>query len=183
MHPARSCRVATLAWLACLVAAPARAQPEAPFATHIRPEPNLRSLVAEVVRRSQTVRDLAERLERSDVTVYIRIRPFADSTLDGRVTLLSRTSLQRFLVVELACGRTLVDQMATLGHELRHAVEIADAPAIVDARTMIAHYQQIGIRTSGDLSLTTTFETKAAVQSGRRVWRELMAGRRTVDGS
>jgi len=34
----------------------------------------------------------------------------------------------RFLVIELGCARPLLSQPATLAHELRHAVEIADAP-------------------------------------------------------
>src|SRR5436309_10909905 len=92
-------RLATLPILIgiLVIARPAHAQLPEAAATHLRPDPGLRPLLADAVRRSPTVRDLVERLERSDVTVYIRVGRFADSTLHGRVTLVSRTSLQRFL--------------------------------------------------------------------------------------
>ena len=51
--------------------------------------------------------------------------------------------------------------MVALGHELRHAVEIADAPSIVDAHTLSAHYAVIGTCMNYDPD-RETFETRAA---------------------
>ena len=53
---------------------------------HVRPETAAtQELVAIAITRSPTIRALIERLERSDVVVYIRHRQFPDSLLDGRI--------------------------------------------------------------------------------------------------
>jgi hypothetical protein len=151
---------------------------------HVRPEPGLRELVADAARRSPAIRGLIDGLERLDVTVYIRTRIFPQTDLDGRVALLSSTnSSHRYLVIELACGRSAYTQMATLGHELFHATEIATEPSVVDTRTMAAYYARIGTQTS-DSDGKQTFETQAAADAGRRAWREvLMAPKRHANGT
>jgi hypothetical protein len=66
---------------------------------------------------------------------------------------------------------TVVIQIATLGHELQHAVEIAEAPEVVDARSLARFYARVGSeRTSGACRL---FDTQAAVDIGWQVSREL----------
>jgi hypothetical protein len=152
-------------------------------APHVRPVNDLRSLVEEAAQRSPEVRALIDRLEATDVIVYIRGRNFADPELDGRVALLAATKLQRYLVIELSCMKATLVQMATLGHELYHAVEIAEEPSIVDARTLAAHYRRIGEQ-QGDAIGRQTFETGAAFEAGRRTRRELLTNRtRTANGS
>src|SRR5207249_2099388 len=116
-------------WL--LVAACASAQdPAAP--PHIRSESaGLRELIRITAEQSPTVRALIDRLDRSDVVVYVRARPLPSASLDGRIGLLSVTAAARYLVIELACPRSMLLQSVTLGHELRHAVEIAEALEVV----------------------------------------------------
>jgi len=173
--------------LAALAAAPPAAAQEAPdrssSAPHVRPVNDLRGLVEEAAQRSPEVRALIDRLEATDVIVYVRSRNFADSELDGRVALLAVTTLQRYLVIELSCMKNTLVQMATLGHELYHAVEIAEEPSIVDARTLAAHYRRVGEQQSDALG-RQTFETGAAFEAGRRTRRELLTNRtRTANGS
>ena len=73
--------------------------------------------------------------------------------------------------------------MATLGHELYHALEIAREPSIVDGRTLAAHYRRIGEQ-QGDTIGRMTFETAAAFEAGRRARRELLVNRtRSANGS
>lgn len=171
-----ACRRALIlagAWLLMLVAAPARAEDPRSPVPHVRPEKSARALFAAAVDRSQTVRELVDRLDQSNVIVYIRTRVFGVTQLDGRIGFLAASPPHRYLVIELACGRPLFEVMATLGHELRHAVEIADAPSIVDVQSMAAHYERIGFLTSG-ANPVRTFETDAAVEAGRRAHRELL---------
>jgi hypothetical protein len=150
---------------------------------HVRPEAGLRELVAEATRRSPAIRALVDGLERLDITVYVRMRIFAQTDLDGRVALLTSAGSHRFLVVELACGRSGYTQMTTLAHELFHATEIATEPSVVDTRTMAAYYARIGIQT-GDSDGKQTFETQAAADAGRQARRELlMAPKRHVNGT
>ena len=165
-----------------LVAPQAVAQGNTDLPFHVRPEIALRPLVDEAARRSPIVRALIDRLQQTDVTVYIRTRAFVRSDLDGRVALLAVTEHQRYLVIEISCRGSLLVQMSTLGHELYHAVEIALEPSIVDARTLAAHYQRIGTE-RGDGGGRQTFETEGAYATGLRVRRELLTtGPRPVHG-
>ena len=140
---------------------------------HVRPERGVRSLVEEASRRSPLIRALVERLEGLDMTVYIRTRAFLTTGIDGRIALLIASGSSRYLVIELACERNEVTQMATLGHELFHAIEIAEEPWVVSPDTLAALYVRIGIQTGGSDGLRT-FETEAAAAAGRRARLELL---------
>lgn len=150
---------------------------------HVRPIGDLHALVTEAARRSPAIRGLLEELEALDVVVYIRTRAFPDVERDGHVALLSVIEGHRYLVIELSCGRSILAQMATLGHELFHAVEIAREPSIVDARSLAAFYERVGRETS-NWGGRRTFETNAAAQAGQRARRELLTNSgRSANGS
>ena len=167
--------VAGLALLAILTlaAAPAFAQGDTPRAPRVRPERGMQHLVDEAGRRSPAIREWLDRLERLDVTVYIRGALLAQTDLEGRVALLSSAGEHRYLVIELACGRSELTQMATLGHELFHAIEIAEEPSVVNPATLADFYSRIGIQT-GDSRGLRTFETEAAAAAGQRARRQLL---------
>jgi hypothetical protein len=178
--PSTRCRIPALASagiLLHLAAAPAIAQPLVNDATppppHVRPEHGVRALVEEAARRSPVIRDLIDQLEALDVTVYVRARVFAQSDLEGHVALLASAGGHRYLMIELACGRPEITQMATLGHELFHALEIASEPSIVDTRTLATFYARTGMETSNTAG-RRTFETAAAAAAGQRARRELL---------
>jgi hypothetical protein len=180
-------RIVVAMLLPLLSTLPHAAAQEAPdYATsapHVRPVNGLKSLVDEAAARSPEVRALLDRLEETDVIVYVRSRAFEDQQLDGRVALLAVTNLQRYLVIELSCLETTIVQMATLGHELYHALEIAIEPSIVDTRTLAAHYRRIGQQQSDAIG-RQTFETEAAYEAGRRTRRQLLVNRsRSANGS
>jgi hypothetical protein len=156
------------------IAAPARGQAVAGYPPpHVRPENSLRALFDEALRRSPTLRDVVDRLEEMDVTVYIRSHELGTAGLDGRVALLSVNGTHRYLVIELACGRSDLQAMATLGHELFHAGEIASEPSVVDAATMATYYARIG-KLTGSEEGKRTYETHAAAVMGTRVRQELL---------
>ena len=62
-----------------------------------------------------------------------------------------------------------------LGHELQHAVEIADAPEAIDEQTLIGLYQRIGIGGAIRNGIRS-FDTAAALVAGQRVSREIPGG-------
>jgi hypothetical protein len=161
--------------MATVLLAPAFAQDVASPAAHIRPDTkDGRAFVAEAMDRSPAVRELIDRLNESDVTVHLRFRAFSEIRLDGRVRFLASTASQRYLLIELACVRPRVTQMATFGHELFHALEIAAAPSIVDAATLATHYERIGMRV-GESSDARVYETRAARDMATRIVREEFA--------
>ena len=139
---------------------------------HVRPETAAtQELVAVAITRSPTIRAMLERIEHTDVVVYIRHRQFSDSTLDGHIGVLSSVAGRRYLVIEIPTGRGWIEQIATLGHELHHALEIADHGSIVDSRSLAAFYEHFGVRTGG-FGESGTFETAGARQTGQQVRRE-----------
>ena len=155
-----------------LTPAPLSAQAPIP---HLRPETlGLRSLAQRAAERSPIVRALIDRLDQAAVIVYVRHRVFGPVMVDGRIGLLSASSTHRFLVIELACDRSELTQMATLAHELHHALEIAGEPAVVDARSLMRFYTRVGSALQ-PMGITMTFETQGAADTGARVRHELLA--------
>jgi len=148
------------------------AQPES--APHIRPLlTGVDAFVAEGMRRSQTIRSLVARIEQSDLIVYVRARPFNSPLTTGHLQFVGATPGQRFVMIEIACGESWNVQLSTLGHELRHAVEVAEAPWVRSAADLEAHYSRIGFVASFD-SRNESFETDAAADAGRHVARDLL---------
>ncbi len=150
------------------------AHPQEPPATHVRADlPYVRALIDEGVHRSPTIRALVDRLNRSDVVVYVRLLDLPRPQLDGRLSLLTVGGGRRYLVVDLSCTRPRDVQLATLGHELHHAVEIADAPGVTDSRTLAGFFARIGTNVSGWPQ--QAFETAGALSAGRQVHHDLVA--------
>jgi hypothetical protein len=61
-----------------------------------------------------------------------------------------------------------------MAHELQHAVEIADTPAIVDGQSLVREYHRIGYVNSKSALPGIAFDTQAAVRVGERVLKELV---------
>ena len=157
-----------------LVASAARADDPWKPPPRVRPQTaDARALLDEGIARSPAMREMVDRLEHSDVIVYIRHRLFAGSQLEGWIAMLSNVRGQRYLVIEIACGRPVPNQIGTLGHELHHALEIAGEPSIVDARTLAVFYERIGLRVDG-YGAGRTFETLGARQAGLQVRRDVI---------
>ena len=145
---------------------------------HVRTESaDLRRLIVDGARRSATFRGLLIALDASDVTVYVRSRILPSGQLQGRIGFAGSRSA-RILVIELACPRIADDQIAILAHELRHAVEIAQAPSVVDARTLGIYYEGLGAESRGGPG-AWTFETREAREVGDRVRREMVSASET----
>jgi hypothetical protein len=79
---------------------------------------------------------------------------------------------QRYLRIEVRTPRSPLELLATIGHELQHAVEIARAPGVRNSAAMRDLYRRIGQNGANAL----TFETSDAQEVGKRVRLELMTG-------
>lgn len=143
----------------------------------------MQRLIDDAARRSPAIQEWIDRLQALDVTVYVRARTFAQIDLDGHIALVTTTSGgHRYLLIELACGRSELTQMTTLGHELFHAIEIAEEPSAVSADTLADLYSRIG-RKTGDSRGQRTFETEAAAAAGLRARRQLLTSTRHGNGT
>jgi hypothetical protein len=163
-----------------VTAAAAHAQPPSRMPSpHIRPESqDAHRLLDELIARSPTAEGLVDHLEQSNVIVYVRFRWFATDAINGHIGLASSDPHHRYLIIELACRRTRLQQLETLGHELRHAVEIADATSVTNAAALSQLYRRIGQPVSG-VGALEAYETTAAADTGRQVRSEL-AGTQTL---
>jgi len=139
----------------------------------------VRALIDEAVLASPSLRALVERVEQSDVVVYVQCEPGPPSVIAGRLTFVTSAGGLRYVLVRLRHLRSRVQQMALLAHELQHAVELVDKPAILDAPSLAREYARFGhINVASSPAGGLAFDTSAAVEMGRRVLSELngMAG-------
>jgi hypothetical protein len=141
--------------------------------SHVRTlDKRLRSVIDEGLARSASFRGLIARLDGSDVIVYVEPECPMSSRLFGRLTLLGAGGDRRYVKVRISCMLTLPQQIAAVGHELRHAVEIADAPSVVDDASLAAEYRRVGfasrVMRSGD-----GYESRGAIDAARQIWAEL----------
>jgi hypothetical protein len=174
METQRWLRTFALSLLLLLPAAYAQAQADS--VQRVRTDSRyLRIVVASGIERSPTFRRIVDRLERSDVIVELQCGHFVESQRAGRTVLLSAQPGVRYVLVELACWAASGPSLHMMGHELRHALEIADAPWVVDGPTLSQLYQNIGFATLGSWSTETfgEFETADALEAGERVHHEL----------
>jgi hypothetical protein len=134
---------------------------------------NLRLLISSGLKRSPTLRAIVDRLDASDVIVEVQCGQFKSVLLAGRTVLLSARPSVRYVLVEIACPMGEAASLEILGHELRHALEIASAPWVVDEPSLEKLYTQIGFSTCVKTGVFNQFETADAIEAGEHVHHEL----------
>jgi hypothetical protein len=150
---------------------------------HLRPLcPEMQRALETGVARSRSFRAIVAALERSDVVVYLRVgRPGAEAPPGGgRTAFVAAAAGLRYLQISIVESHCRTMDVATLGHELRHALEIAAAPSIMDAASLGRYYDAVGylVAHPGD---TRAYESRAAVESGCRILDELLASATSVE--
>ena len=99
------------------------------------------------LRDSPTFRELVNRINVSDVVVYVTAdaETLLPPGLDGRLTFLSATGGFRYVVVRVNTNLSAPRLVSLLGHELQHAREIADSDTIVDPLSMARVHRAPGL--------------------------------------
>jgi hypothetical protein len=165
---------------AMLLAAPTDPAPSAPAPNYtllVSPDRRVRGADVRVQEylttgfsRSTTFARLLTALNASDVIVYIeRVMTLPHDTI-GRLSIVPVANGQRYLRIQIRSDLSTTDAVALIGHEMRHALEVADAPAVRDSDGMIKLYRQIGHSSGGE----HVYDTTAAQDTGRQVRRELL---------
>ncbi len=148
---------------------------------HLRSaDPELLEAVRLASARSATFRDLVDRLNRSDLTVYVDVDRRPGRHLAGQTTFLGVTAGQRYVRITVDGKYGGRRRIGILAHELRHAVEIAEAPEVTSAAALAEFYRRIGFRSGADNE--DQYESDAALQTGRQVEREVAATQHLADG-
>lgn len=136
---------------------------------HVRgTSPDAMAALREGYRRSTTFAGLVDRLQTRDVVVYVSVVPQLPAALRGRSAMVAAGSHQRFVWSEIATVANRDETIALVGHELQHALEIAEAQEVIDQASMERLYRRIGTPDGPD-----TFETERAIETEWRVRKEL----------
>lgn len=139
----------------------------------IRPQdPRSTQLLREGLDRSETFRALVQQIESSNVFVYVQVSPFIKSTLAGQLTWMTQAGPYRYLRATISPDQTMDQAIASLAHELQHAVEVMGDEQVVSETTLISLYKRIGQPSTA--AVASGWETIAAQEAGYRVRRELV---------
>ena len=143
----------------------------APDGTHPRLRPDdrcARATIWDGTQSSPTVARLVAAIEASDVVVYVRCETGLRQR--GVLTFVAHGGPLTYVLVRVDIGQTARERVATLAHELTHAVEVAEAsPPVQTEGDLEALYRKIGIR--GDRA--SEFESRGAVANERLAKAEL----------
>jgi hypothetical protein len=129
----------------------------------------LQSLLGEGLHRSRTFASLLTALSRTDVIVYVESVMTLPKNTMGRLAMMPMAGDFRYLRVQIRADLSRREAIALIGHELQHALEIADATEVRDSTALIGLYERIGHAGDGE----HTYDTDAAQDAGRTVRREL----------
>lgn len=162
--------------LAAMVAAGAVSVHAQQGASAVRPESaEAGALIASGMDRSATFRDLATRLDMTDVVVYVRLSPCAPRVPACLSWIASGAGFRRLLIRVDRFDRSPDDVTALLAHELQHASEVASATEVTDPGSFQRLFASRGWK-HGD-----GFETAQARDVTKTVAAELIgAGRRVA---
>jgi len=127
----------------------------------------LRAMIGEAVVRSRTFRDLVAAIEATDGIVYVEHGACMKSVHACLMLDVTAAGRYRILRIMVDARQPDWDVMASIGHELRHALEVLEDRSIVNNSSMFFFYAQT--RDSKD----RPFETRAATDAGVAVRREV----------
>jgi hypothetical protein len=136
----------------------------------VRPmQKRVESLLATGMDRSATFRQLVLRLERSDVIVYVEARHDMRNGVGASMRFVTRSATDRFVRIQLNADYHNHTLVALLGHELQHAVEVAEHAEVQSPDNLREFYRRTGVRTGPD-----SFDSEEARQAGYLVRDELV---------
>jgi hypothetical protein len=159
----------TVAALLLFSIATAHAEPVAPPFLRVD-DSGLAAAVIRGAEQSPTFRAILERLASSDLIVYLRRGRLLGNTA-AATQLLTASGGYRYVRVTLEPDPASDAGLALLGHELWHALELAEAKWVIDSAGVHKLYQRIGYRTCE--ASARCYDTDMAVTTGYQVLREL----------
>ena len=147
--------------------------------SHVRvTDARLRHVLEQAAQASPTLQRLVSRLQASDVVAYVEYDLRQRSRLAGHLTFVSAAGGLRYVLIRVAYLGVAPLQAAVVGHELRHAVEVADLHDIVDVSSLEHEFSRIGFESRAGSTLgSKSYETRQAQDAGDQILRELTEAR------
>ena len=129
------------------------------------------TLIQDATVRSATFRHIADAVAATDGVVYVEEGRCGHGVRACLVLGVAISGPNRLLRVLVNTHKADWDLQGSIGHELRHAIEVLSDPAVTSYEAMFGFYTREGLhRVDG-------FETEAAVEAGDAVRTELRARR------
>jgi hypothetical protein len=133
----------------------------------------LAQLLQTGVMRSRTLKALVDRLEAGRVIVYVSLSPLMRANLAGKLTWMTQAGDYRYVRAQISTDLNADQMIATVAHELQHALEVSDDPSVTDQRSLVELYKRIGHQSR--VAIVGEWETVAAYEAGLQVRKELVA--------
>lgn len=122
------------------------------------------------ITHSPTFAAEAAELAASDLVVFLEPMLQMPSGLSAYLLFVSATPACRFVVVRYDMRLSDPRAIAIIGHELRHALEIADHPEVIDNASLSAMYRRYGRQIRG----ADVYDSVEAVAAGHVILAELL---------
>ena len=132
----------------------------------------MRRLIGEGYGRSTSFRELVDALDRTNAIVTVQFGMCANGRFRSCVTNVTGDEHTRLIRIKVNTRTTDNRLIATIAHELWHALEIMNEPAATDPGGVLALYRRIGIGACRE-GLSDRCETEAARALESRVEAEL----------
>jgi len=135
--------------------------------------PAIRELIAQATERSATFERLMATIDRTDGIVYVMEGRCGHGLRACMSLTITTAGAYRFLRITIDLGtKTEKELMASIGHELQHAIEVLSDPTLTNNVLVYDFYNR------RPLAESNSFETRAAVQAGLSVTSDLDAWER-----
>ena len=143
-------------------------------AHHVRStDPRVRDWLRRGAAESQTFRSLLDTLAESDLIIHVQV---VDRLMTaGQTYFVTATPTVRYVRIEVSFRGNLNETIALIGHELQHAVEIAQEPRIRDRQALSLFYKGM----PGNSMSGTEYDSVAARVIEDRVRREMWGAARS----
>ena len=135
-------------------------------------DPSIAALLQEATEHSPTFRRLVDTIDATDGIVYVEQGRCGHHVRACLVLTVRVAGPNRLLRIFVDIHRSHGDLLASIGHELQHAVEALSDPHVTDTRSIYFFFDRIG-QIGQD-----RFETIAAIQAGLDVLAEWRASTR-----
>ena len=157
--------------------AESRAQTPTPELNRLKPaDAEMRRLILDGHARSMAFRDLVDEIQRSNAIVVVQLGLCANGRIRSCVANVEGTLERRHIRIKVNTRTTDDRLIATIAHELQHAVEILREPDVIDVASTLDLYRRIGTRDCR-IGWTDRCETEAALQVEARVNEELFGSK------
>lgn len=140
--------------------------------------PSITALIQQATERSETFRGIVATINASDGIVYVEEGQCGHGVRACLVAVMT-AGTNRMLRVKVDTRKADWDLMGSIGHELRHGIEVLSEPGVRSNADMYFLYARIGFRGTGNGAV----ETNAAIDAGTAVRAEVRKSQARGEGN